>query len=302
MRSLTSRRRILLTVASTIVVEAFASRANANALPECSEEADFDQILFGLGSRGGCLQYATAASRIEESRAASGVTVPAAAIVYEDLQQEFAAILRRFGVNARFKIGMATEMVHTKGVSLVTIEENLFQEARQDPNYGGYILSAILAHEVAHVFQLQSPPCGDSCRRPIIVDGPGGSKLEHRPAEMKNSWGRIKGDRWTQALWCVNGLVNLPSTVRPIELHADFLCGWYIAQKKPPDDAIDRVAQFMFRIGDNRIFDIQHHGRPYERKTIFYSGVDQGLKNNDLLWSSERGLDAVALLRYRGLI
>ncbi|HKY93777.1 MAG TPA: hypothetical protein VJL84_00670 [Kiloniellales bacterium] len=56
-------------------------------------------------------------------------------------------------------------------------------------------------------------------------------------------------------------------TVKPVELHADWLAGWYLGMRKRdrPDLSLTEAGRFLYSIGDYMTFDYNHHGTPDER-------------------------------------
>ena len=70
-------------------------------------------------------------------------------------------------------------------------------------------------------------------------------------------------------------------TVKRVELHADFLAGFYIGLRKREDPSLSvRAAGRSFEeIGDNHYYDRQHHGTPEERYYVTEQGFKIGLEN-----------------------
>jgi len=56
-------------------------------------------------------------------------------------------------------------------------------------------------------------------------------------------------------------------TVKPVELHADWLAGWYLGMRKRdrPDLSLVEAGNFLHSIGDYATFDWNHHGTPDQR-------------------------------------
>lgn len=73
-------------------------------------------------------------------------------------------------------------------------------------------------------------------------------------------------------------LGRLDRTVRPIELHADFLAGYFLAgrKKEHPDLDLRTVGATFYRIGDTDFNSPQHHGTPQERLAAITEGYRFG--------------------------
>lgn len=65
-------------------------------------------------------------------------------------------------------------------------------------------------------------------------------------------------------------------TVRRIELHADYLSGWYLGvlKKHNPSVSLWSSGDTFHRIGDTNFNNPQHHGTPEERVTASKTGFD----------------------------
>lgn len=63
-------------------------------------------------------------------------------------------------------------------------------------------------------------------------------------------------------------------TVKPVELHADWLAGWYLGMRKRdrPDLSLREAGAFLHSIGDYMTFDYNHHGTPDERVAAAEAG------------------------------
>lgn len=76
----------------------------------------------------------------------------------------------------------------------------------------------------------------------------------------------------------IERLKVLDPTVRFIELHADFLSGFYMAGKDRTID-VAPYADAFFKIGDYGFTDAQHHGTPQERYFVLKAGYNYRLAN-----------------------
>lgn len=63
-------------------------------------------------------------------------------------------------------------------------------------------------------------------------------------------------------------------TVRRVELHADYLAGWYLGRRKAeqPDLVLWAAGDMLFRIGDYAFNDWNHHGTPDQRVAAAEAG------------------------------
>lgn len=73
-------------------------------------------------------------------------------------------------------------------------------------------------------------------------------------------------------------LAQLDSTARPIELHADFLAGVFLATRKKehPDLDLFAVGETFNRLGDTDFRNPQHHGTAQERTAAITAGFERG--------------------------
>jgi hypothetical protein len=69
-------------------------------------------------------------------------------------------------------------------------------------------------------------------------------------------------------------LLRMDTTVRPLELHADYLAGYYLALRKSdrPDIDVQTVASVFSGMGDTNFNSPQHHGTPAERSAALSAG------------------------------
>lgn len=92
-------------------------------------------------------------------------------------------------------------------------------------------------------------------------------------------------------------LSGLDETVKPIELHADFLSGYFLAGRKEehPDLDLQTVGATFYRIGDTDFNLPQHHGTPQERIAAITGGYRFGRsKHHDIDEAARAGLELVA--------
>ncbi|MEI4194485.1 hypothetical protein [Roseovarius sp. E0-M6] len=75
-------------------------------------------------------------------------------------------------------------------------------------------------------------------------------------------------------------LQNRHDTVKFLELHADFMAGYYMGTKfsQQPDD-LDTLSRKIFELGDNNFTNIGHHGTPQERHVALRAGFRYYLEN-----------------------
>lgn len=88
-------------------------------------------------------------------------------------------------------------------------------------------------------------------------------------------------------------------TDKYLELHADYLAGYYLGLKRLRAGEIDIKAFFdsMYLKGDNDFNASDHHGTPEERGKVVLAGYKMGLSNNrDLTAVATTGLNFVQTL------
>jgi hypothetical protein len=82
-----------------------------------------------------------------------------------------------------------------------------------------------------------------------------------------------------------------------IELHADFLAGYYMGRRV--DYTADQIEAFRiatFSFGDYDLSNPQHHGTPYERRAAVNQGYRTALEKNSLREAAVAGLTYVRTL------
>jgi hypothetical protein len=87
-------------------------------------------------------------------------------------------------------------------------------------------------------------------------------------------------------------LLALGQTVKPLELHADFLCGYYMALRKAdhPDLDLRVLAREVHNGGDTATTNPQHHGTPEERLGALSAGFKFGIEGNrDIAQAADAG-------------
>lgn len=91
-------------------------------------------------------------------------------------------------------------------------------------------------------------------------------------------------------------LLARSTTVKPVELHADFLCGYYMAQRKAEHPNLDLsvLARELHNRGDMATTSRQHHGTPRERLGALSAGFRFGAEGTrDIARAAEAGLHFV---------
>jgi hypothetical protein len=109
----------------------------------------------------------------------------------------------------------------------------------------------------------------------------------------------ILAHEFAHALQDKCGLYNLWNGGIKIELHADFLAGFYIGQSGLiSKNKLTGFAQEFFERGDNLPFlHIDHHGSPEERRCAFLEGYKVAVKYNfNLTQAYSCGVDYIKLL------
>jgi hypothetical protein len=73
-------------------------------------------------------------------------------------------------------------------------------------------------------------------------------------------------------------LSELDRTDRPVELHADFLAGYYLALRKAehPELDLSAVGRVLHAVGDTAVNSPEHHGTPDERVAALTAGFKFG--------------------------
>lgn len=82
-------------------------------------------------------------------------------------------------------------------------------------------------------------------------------------------------------------------TAREIELHADYLAGYYFGAIGRSDRSIDAFGASLFSKGGYDFNDPQHHGTPDERLEAMHAGYRSAAWGDDLQSAIERGLKHV---------
>lgn len=74
----------------------------------------------------------------------------------------------------------------------------------------------------------------------------------------------------------IDQLLQGETSVRRVELHADFLSGWYLGMRKQADASISLWASgdTFRRIGDYEYNNSSHHGTPEQRIAASQAGFD----------------------------
>jgi hypothetical protein len=92
-------------------------------------------------------------------------------------------------------------------------------------------------------------------------------------------------------------LARLDRTHKPIELHADFLAGFFLALRKKdyPDLDLQSVGKTFYEFGDNDVDDRDHHGTSDERIAAVTAGYDFGRSgDHDIDEAAQAGAEWVA--------
>lgn len=85
-------------------------------------------------------------------------------------------------------------------------------------------------------------------------------------------------------------------TVKPVELHADWLAGWYLGMRKRdrPDLSLNEAGSFLSSMGDYMTFDYNHHGTPDERVAAAEAGYKHAEGGGtDFATAFREGMDTI---------
>jgi predicted metalloprotease len=91
-------------------------------------------------------------------------------------------------------------------------------------------------------------------------------------------------------------LAALDSTRRPVELHADFLAGYYLALRKAEHRELDlsAVGGVLHALGDSDFNSRQHHGTPQERVGALAAGFKFGMEgHHDVAQAAQAGFELI---------
>lgn len=93
------------------------------------------------------------------------------------------------------------------------------------------------------------------------------------PSATAGTVAAILAHEWAHVLQFHRTATTLEPTVRPLELQADYLAGWYMARKNVStiEDVKDLERDFN-SFGDDRFTQRNHHGTPEERGEALRSG------------------------------
>ncbi|HWJ73477.1 MAG TPA: hypothetical protein VNX29_09960 [Kaistia sp.] len=83
------------------------------------------------------------------------------------------------------------------------------------------------------------------------------------------------------------------STARPVELHADYLAGYYFKMTGRTEKSIESFGASLRRMGDFDFSNPSHHGTPDERVRAMLGGYKAGEDGLDRDQASDRGIDYV---------
>lgn len=79
------------------------------------------------------------------------------------------------------------------------------------------------------------------------------------------------------------------TTAKAMELHADFLAGFYMGRKRGSDVNIEVFARSLYEKGDLNFNDPGHHGTPDERVTAMERGYSLARQNTTFSDAAEKG-------------
>jgi hypothetical protein len=87
-------------------------------------------------------------------------------------------------------------------------------------------------------------------------------------------------------------LVALDTTIKPVELHADFLAGYFLALRKAdhPELNIQTVGAVYETMGDNAFTPPGHHGTSRERSAAILAGFNQGRSGGAINQAAQAGV------------
>lgn len=122
------------------------------------------------------------------------------------------------------------------------------------------------------ILDFELGPCYIPDLKILIAD----KKELHKVSKLSYGNERVKAilaHEFAHALQDKAGLYNIWTGGKKVELHADFLAGYYIGQKGLiSKEKLKTFAQEFFDKGDFAFYEEDHHGTPEERRCAFLEG------------------------------
>jgi hypothetical protein len=121
------------------------------------------------------------------------------------------------------------------------------------------------------------------------------------PTHFPSIWnGPIAGviaHEWAHVLQFKRHVRNHAATAAPIELHADYLAGWYMGMKgERMMIAYEELKSQFYSLGDNDFSNADHHGTPEERARALAKGYELAKTGiHDVNQAFEKGMEAYGL-------
>lgn len=111
------------------------------------------------------------------------------------------------------------------------------------------------------------------------------------PQQFPEIWGGatagVIAHEWAHLVQFKQNVRTNASTVAPLELHADFMAGWYMGTKGTRMKvAYEELQKAFFSMGDRQFNNPSHHGTPQQRLDALKSGYALGA-------SSQRSMEDV---------
>lgn len=147
------------------------------------------------------------------------------------------------------------------------------------------------------VIDYERGPCYDHINKTLIADKlflNYVSKLSYGNERVK----AILAHEFAHALQHKAGLFDIWNGGKKVELHADFLAGYYLGKKGLiSKEKLTAFAQEFFERGDKSFFEVDPHGSPEERRCAFLEGYKVAVTYDfNLTQAYSCGVDYIKLL------
>ena len=147
------------------------------------------------------------------------------------------------------------------------------------------------------IIDYEDGPCYIPDIKTLVAD----KILLHQVSKLSFGNERIKAilaHEFAHALQDKAGLINMWTGGKKVELHADYLAGYYIGQKGLiTKEKLTAFAQEFFSRGDQSFYEVDPHGTPEERRCAFLEGYKVAVKYNfNLTQAFNCGVDYIKLL------
>jgi hypothetical protein len=194
-------------------------------------------------------------------------------------------IILLYGQNIKSQCYSAGQNLPNSGYILQTsgyaeLDKIVFQEIYQLQMFFGVKIDFFYLLESYSANAMYDPRCNFNCNGSVFL----GVKMLYNQLQKEHGIECVKAILAHEFGHCVQNLINWTELGKRRELHSDFLSGYYTGKMyNYTDEQMSALYSEFYSMGDNQIWDFDHHGTKIERECAFLEGFYFAKESNSTI-------------------